>query len=201
MSRIQLKPNSAEYDDGEDRAKTQTRLCDMPHCAGHAEHKAPKDRSLADYYWFCFQHVQEYNKAWDFFSGMSAAEIEDHLIRSALWDRPTQKFSKFSGSREELYRQAWRTYNFTEDEPPREKTQRRTLSETDTPEVQAMAVMGLEPPLDIKVIKTRYKELAKKYHPDVNKGDKESEETLKSINMAYTVLKIAYDKFEKLPQE
>jgi len=43
--------------------------------------------------------------------------------------------------------------------------------------------------------------LAKKYHPDLNGKDKESEELLKKINMAYTILKMAYQKFEDLPED
>ena len=65
-----------------------------------------------------------------------------------------------------------------------------------TPEFEAMAIMGLEPPLSLAAIKTRYKALVKKHHPDVNQGDAQSGELLKSINMAYTILKAAYEKYE-----
>jgi DnaJ-class molecular chaperone len=58
--------------------------------------------------------------------------------------------------------------------------------------------MGLAPPVTLDGIKARYKELAKKYHPDLNAACRQSEELLKSINMAYTILKMAYGKFEKL---
>lgn len=54
--------------------------------------------------------------------------------------------------------------------------------------------------MDLKIIKARYKELAKKHHPDLNKGSNKSEELLKEINMAYTILKVAFEKFEDLPQ-
>jgi curved DNA-binding protein CbpA len=40
--------------------------------------------------------------------------------------------------------------------------------------------------------------LAKRFHPDLNKSNPEAEETLKKINMAYTVLKLAYKKFDDL---
>lgn len=37
-------------------------------------------------------------------------------------------------------------------------------------------------------IKTSYKKLAKKYHPDLNNGDKEAETKFKEINVAYEIL-------------
>ena len=40
---------------------------------------------------------------------------------------------------------------------------------------------------------------SKKYHPDLNGHDPVAEELLKKINMAYTILKMAYQKFESLP--
>lgn len=58
--------------------------------------------------------------------------------------------------------------------------------------------MGLEAPVTLKDIKARYKELAKKYHPDLNQNDKKAEDLLKTVNMAYTILKLSYAKFEKL---
>jgi len=63
-----------------------------------------------------------------------------------------------------------------------------------------MALMGLEPPVQLQDIKTRYKELAKKHHPDLNRGCAKSEELLKQINMAYTILKLAYEKYDDLPE-
>ncbi|ADY56120.1 chaperone DnaJ domain protein [Syntrophobotulus glycolicus DSM 8271] len=47
------------------------------------------------------------------------------------------------------------------------------------------SVLGVAPTADIKEIKKKYKELAKKYHPDKNPGDKKSEEKFKEVNEAY----------------
>lgn len=196
MPSIQLKPNSPEFADK--KKKVHTKQCDMPGCRGHGEHRAPKDRSLSDHYWFCFDHVKDYNSAWDFFSGMNSNEVEDHILRSMYGDRPTWRYDVDGSKAEALKRATWQAYHFTEDEPPKEETRRKSNISAMTPEGEAMAIMGLEPPVTLDEIKTRYKTLAKKYHPDLNQGDKNAEDLLKSINMAYTILKLSYAKFERL---
>ena len=49
-------------------------------------------------------------------------------------------------------------------------------------------ILGVGPDSEKKVIKQTYRELAKKYHPDVNPGNKAAEEKFKTINEAYQVL-------------
>ena len=41
----------------------------------------------------------------------------------------------------------------------------------------------------IKLVKNKYKKLVKKYHPDVNKGNKKHEEKLKKVNKAFEEIK------------
>lgn len=197
MPKIELKPNSPEFADG--KKAHVTRRCDMPGCACAGDHKAPKSRNENDYFWFCIDHVQEYNKAWDYFSGMSHSEVEAHIVRSALWDRPTRRFDSYSHMKEELYRKARSTYTGQEQpkDDPSEKYRKSQISRH-SPEFEAMAIMGLEPPLNLETLKARYKELVKKYHPDINREDPKAEEVLKSVNMSYTILKMAYEKYSKI---
>lgn len=171
----------------------------MPGCKDAGDFRAPKDRSLSDHYWFCQSHVADYNKAWDFFSGMAASEVEKHILNSLYGDRPTRRYDVDGAAAETLRARMWQTYNFTEDAPPKSFERDGSVRKApQTPEEKAIELMGLIPPLDLTVIKTRYKELAKKHHPDLNSGDKQAEETLKEINMAYTILKLAFAKFEKM---
>ncbi|MBR3965951.1 MAG: molecular chaperone DnaJ [Clostridia bacterium] len=61
-------------------------------------------------------------------------------------------------------------------------------------------VLGLDKSADDAAIKKAYRSLAKKYHPDLNPGDKTAEEKFKEVNEAYAILsdpeqKAKYDQF------
>lgn len=62
------------------------------------------------------------------------------------------------------------------------------------------AVLGLQRDANADAIKQAYRKLARKYHPDVNPGDKDAEEKFKQVSTAYDVLSNAdkrklYDEF------
>ena len=61
-------------------------------------------------------------------------------------------------------------------------------------------VLGVDKNADDATIKKAYRTLAKKYHPDMNPGDKTAEEKFKEVNEAYAVLsdpdkKAKYDRY------
>jgi molecular chaperone DnaJ len=61
------------------------------------------------------------------------------------------------------------------------------------------SILGLSRSASDKDIKQAYRKLARKYHPDVNPGNKAAEEKFKEINQAYEVLSDA-DKRKKYDQ-
>lgn len=206
MPKIILKPNSPEFVDAQNPVPPSKHVCDMPSCLAYGEYRAPKDRDLKDYYWFCLTHVQEYNRAWDFFSGMSPEDIEHHINTKTVWDRPTRRYDAMAGFHgvDELRRKARRFQSFSEhkDYSQQEDSGYQGQSRGDmppsSPEAEAMRIMKLSPPLTLEKLNTRYRELVKKYHPDHNRDNPEGEEILKHVNMAYTILKMAYKKYEDL---
>ena len=202
MPKINLKPNSPEYQDPA-KPKSKIKPCDMPGCPGEGTFRAPRDRSLENHYWFCQDHITEYNRAWNFFDGMNQKEVEDHILKSMFGDRPTWRYDADGLVEENLRRQAWEFHGtgHADDRASRaweEYQENQNKIERHGPEFEALAIFGLEPPLNLDDIKSRYKELAKKYHPDLNKGDPNAEEQLKKVNMSYTVLKLAFQKFDQI---
>lgn len=188
MPQIVLKPNSPEYEGLDRPAAPHTRLCDMPGCTEPGNHRAPKDRSLSDYYQFCTAHAQDYNAAWDFFAGMADRDIEAHIIQSLYGDRPTWRSDHYRGLEAELQRKINAARYFTEDDEP----QAQAYKTTGNPELDALNVLGLTAPVTLETIKARYRNLVKQYHPDSAGNDQTKEDLIKQINMAYTILKIAY---------
>lgn len=187
----------------EDTAEVSFHTCDMPGCTQNANYKAPKDKTLRDHYMFCQEHIKEYNRAWNYFADLNEQELEEHWQDILYGHRPTQKFGIGAEFIDQLYRKTWQAYHFTDREPPENHKGQDSRSDVrfqdNSPEQEALEIMALTPPITLDEIKARYKSFAKKYHPDFNPGDKAAEEQLKKINMAYTILKVAYEKFEKLP--
>ena len=158
------------------QADEPTRPCDCPGCAKNGEYRAPKDRSLKDYYWFCLGHVQEYNAKWNYYDGISAEAPEEDFDtkfkskvrykRGFNFKDSTGFFSEYAAGFEEMedifYSREEKEYLKILDLPARE--------------------------LSLDKLKKQYKKLAKKYHPNANHGDKAMEEKFKQLTAAYNYM-------------
>jgi DnaJ-domain-containing protein 1 len=176
--------------------RPHARRCDHAGCKGEGIYRAPKSRrQLRDYYFFCFEHVQAYNKAWNYHAGMSAEEIEEHLRAAVLGERPLWPLGARGNqffARAQRYRDAFeQRFTFFDEAEAGAGGERGTpRARPATLENQALATLGLTGPADIATIKQHYKRLVKRYHPDANGGgDQAAEEQLKRINEAYAILK------------
>jgi hypothetical protein len=166
------------------------RACDHPGCASGGEHRAPRSRSdLKQFYWFCLDHVRAYNAAWNYYAGMSAAEVEAELRSDTVWQRPSWPLGCRVSAR---HQPSFRDFGmFGLDDEAQAETRRAPQAPL-SPQQQALVIFNLEPPFTLVGLKARYKELVKLHHPDVHGGDKAAEERVKIINLAYTTLKTSY---------
>lgn len=164
------------------------RGCDAPDCAEAGGYRAPKSRTnLREYHWFCLAHVRAYNSTWDFYKGMSPGQIEAALRQDTAWGRPTWPLGRIGQA-------SW------EDEVLRDPLhilaaggirKGKAVAENTVPTElrEPLATLGLRWPTTMDAVKMRYKELAKRHHPDANGGDKAAEERIKVINLAYAALR------------
>jgi hypothetical protein len=162
--------------------------CEHPGCAEPGLYRAPRDRTLRQFLWFCLPHVRAYNAAWDYYKGMAPNEIEAHLRDDTAWQRPTWPLGRLGGAGRfdsEILRDP---LGILREEAP---TRRRAREVVETPpELRAaLELMELTWPLDQVELRNRYKDLAKRYHPDATGGDRVAEDRLKDINRAYSLLK------------
>lgn len=75
------------------------RGCAYPDCAAEGSFRAPRSRTELDQHiWLCLDHIREYNKTWDYFAGMSQAEIEAHVRRDIIGWRPTWPLGRLSAN-------------------------------------------------------------------------------------------------------
>ena len=163
------------------------RPCDCPGCQNAGEYRAPKSRtSLNAYWWFCLEHVREYNASWDFYKGMTPGQIEAQTRLDTQWQRPTWPLGRL-GNRflnEDALREPLETLAAS-----RRRSAQRAADLTPSDLRDPLNTLGLPWPVTLDAVKSRYKELAKRNHPDANGGDRAAEERLKIINIAYAAVR------------
>ena len=167
-------------------------LCAWPGCSESGCYPAPRDRvNLRDYLWFCRSHIRIYNRHWNYCQGMSEEQITNLARGQATWERPTWQL----GSHAPLFCKHHHIYDNISDhvetnqktrKPPPEDPPRDSFESTSESEIDSFDFSSSSSEEDIK---NRYRQLAKKLHPDTNGGDKNFEERLKLINEAYSEFK------------
>jgi len=146
-------------------------------------YKAPKSRDeLHNYQWFCLEHVREHNKQWDYFAGFDRDAIESFIKDATTGHRPT--WNRENRIRQSYHQLQDALYEFLH---PGAKAP-KPLPPLSAKLRKALAMLGMEYPYSARQLKAGYRVLVKKYHPDVNKGNKESEERFKQITAAYHTL-------------
>lgn len=166
------------------------RTCAHPDCNLVGEFRAPRSRDALDsYYWFCLEHVREYNAAWNYYADMDDTAIEAEKRNDVVWRRPTWPLGTRTGNYGDEFADPLRLLG----RDGRDGTETRAadvqLQSLTPSEREAISVLGLVAPVTKADVKVRYKILAKMLHPDANGGDKRAEDRLKSVNYAYMTLR------------
>ena len=169
------------------------RICDWNNCLELGEYKAPveKDNSK-NYRLLCLDHIKEFNKNWNYFAGMSDEEVVNFLKSDMTWHKPTQGFSSSDNFFKILWNNALNDgLNDLKFKKHFKNTKEFSFNNND---IKAFSILEIAVGLKWDKIQEKFKKLVKKFHPDINAGDKKFEEKLKIITLAYTQLKNTYRK-------
>ena len=166
-------------------------ICDWNNCSEEALYKAPKERDNSkNYRLLCLEHVREFNKNWNYFSGMNDQQIMNFLRSDITWHKPTQSFS----SSDNFFKILWN--NALKEEMDKlkfdDELNYMNKFKFNNNDIKAFGILGITVGLKWEKIQEKFKTLVKKFHPDKNAGNKKFEDKLKIITLAYTQLKNTY---------
>ena len=171
--------------------KKHYKICDSPKCKEKGEYRAPKSRvMLNEYFYFCLDHIKEYNKSWDFYKGMSVEQIENSMRSDTFWDRPSWPLKNSFKNIFDDFNEYVEDFVKNDDDKINDTYFKNKLQDENLTldEAKALKELGLKMPISLEKIKKNYKKLVKIFHPDVNGNNKDAEERFKQINESYKLL-------------
>ncbi len=171
--------------------KHSFKKCDAYKCNQKGEYRAPKSRiKLNEYFFFCLNHIKEYNKSWDFYKGMTVDQIEHSMRNDTVWDRPSWPLKGNNRNNFDEFKRFADEFIHSQDDKINDNYFKNNLFDQTftTDESIALKDLDLEMPISLKKIKKNYKKLVKIFHPDVNGNNKKAEEKFKQINESYKLL-------------
>ncbi|QLF68599.1 J domain-containing protein [Peteryoungia desertarenae] len=181
-----------------------TPTCQWDGCDKPGAHRAPVGRHAeGQFFMFCFEHVKEYNKGYNYFSGLSDTEIARYQKEAITGHRPTWTVGVNKAAKASPLHSTARSgsaasqarikdpFGFVQQGRGGTSRYQPTERKLKTLEAKALDTLGLTVQSTAQEIKMRYKELVKKHHPDANGGDRGSEERFRAVIQAYQLLKQA----------
>ena len=161
--------------------------CAHPDCAEPGDYRAPVRRPGSafaapsgppEWQHFCLEHVREFNAKWNYFEGMSEDAIWEAQTPYPSWDRETRAFAHNATAGEDriddmLGVLRWKTTATVRAESPLTREDRQALSK-----------LGLPDDATLKDVKAKYRQLARRYHPDANDGSREHEARFQALTEA-----------------
>jgi hypothetical protein len=179
--------------------------CEWPSCKEPGLYPAPKGRGYeGQYHRFCLDHVRQYNKTYNYFSGLPDEDVVKHQKDDTTGHRPTwfigvNSWARSRGAKNSGRRNGF-AHRFTAHDPigvfaDRVPDGKMPGGEPERPlrrlERKCLRQLNLEDTATKADIKARFKELVKRLHPDSNQGDRASEDKLREVIQAYNYLRQA----------
>ena len=181
FDRLRVKPDAARL------MRDACPACEWQGCAEPGLYPAPKGRAReGEYHRFCLDHVREYNKSYNYFSGMPDEDVAKHQKEDVIGHRPTwfvgvnscgaEARSRCIRAPERLllaFRHARPVRLVRHAECNREQAERRASpADLRRAERKCLRQLSLEEGASKAEIKARFKDLVKRHHPDFNRGDR-----------------------------
>ncbi|MFY0622039.1 MAG: J domain-containing protein [Pelagimonas sp.] len=167
-----------------------TRECEHEGCTEPGKFRAPKAPDvLDDFYWFCKDHVREYNAKWSFFDGKTEAEKNAQDSADKVWERKTKDWRDPEAK-------AWARLGIEDPHqvlggnatrnPGKSGGGGRKLPPTERKALEILDATNVETKAEIR---KAYKKLIKVLHPDMNGGDRSQEDQLQEVVWAWDQMK------------
>jgi len=193
FDRIRVKP-TRQSDEPQ-----SSRCCEWPGCSRSGEHPAPKGRGReGQYFFYCREHVREYNRKYNYFRGMSDEEVASFQQSAMTGHRPTWNVGTGSAGMGGAKANDWRAFAYAFDvsdplgifgaDDPRGEAQSRGRR-LHNAELKSLRALGLDADASASDIRAQFKNLVMTLHPDQNGGDRSSEDKLREVIQAYKYLK------------
>jgi hypothetical protein len=151
---------------GKGRDAARVRLCDRVGCDAPGDRPAPKAPNSPERWYFCEPHAAEYNKNWDYFTGLDA------------------KTAAAREAEESAGASAFRQSAHWEWGGPGDGSRSRD-------EMRALDALELDSDAAFADVKAAYRRLAKEHHPDLKPGDEAAAKRFQQVKAAYDVLRRA----------
>lgn len=184
---------------GKGQRAAEVQKCEQKGCDALGDCKAPKTRMqmeqvvpgarepARDHHWFCQRHAAEFNANYDFFDGMTEAEITAFQNASYSGHKPTWKMGGGLGRAHTSNPRKWNGRFWVD---PQAEAQRNPQARERTRlEARAFDEMDLPHQSTPEQVREKYAELVKRFHPDSNGGDRSTEHRLHVVIKAFKALK------------
>jgi hypothetical protein len=169
----------------------ETTPCAWPDCSESADFPAPASPRSREKRFFCKQHITEHNRNYNFFEGMSDEDADAYRRGTTTGHRPTWALgTRRARGKAQL---DWQFHDPLEIMDPTfrsEGTEAAPRGKYVSPgQKRALDLLDLDEKADAKAVRQSYKLLLKRYHPDMNGGERRHEDELNRVIQAYNYLK------------